>query len=217
MDAFFRLAISGLLTRKLGFPEVIEVSSFDEVQEYLSTHTEASIALLNLSTPGMGGTAGLRTFRECFPETKIAVTSASSSRRNILAALEAGVHGYLPKNLSIPELTAAVNYILDGGIYVPPSLADSDTISEVVTAQNPLTPRQKDVLELLVQGKPNKEIALALKLSEGTVKVHMAAIFRRFGVNNRAAAVIACARQNSSRRPSGQSRMLREDVSVSVE
>ena len=60
-------------------------------------------------------------------------------------------------------------------------------------ARGQLTPRQKDVLELLVQGKPNKEIASALNLGEGTVKIHLAAIFRYFGVNNRAAAAVASA------------------------
>jgi DNA-binding NarL/FixJ family response regulator len=217
IDAFFRLAISGLLTHKLGYSEVVEVSSFGEAREYFSEHSQISIALLNLSTPGMGGTAGLRALREGFPETKIAVTSASRSRRNILAALESGVHGYLPKNLGIPELAAALRFILDGGIYVPSSLAELETSSNVVTARSPLTPRQRDVLELLVQGKPNKEIASALKLSEGTVKVHMAAIFRRFGVNNRAAAVMACTRYNSGLRPPSASRAPRDDVSIAAD
>lgn len=203
-DPFFRLAISGLLTRKLGFAEVVEVSSFDEAQDYLSEHHDVSIALLNLATPTLMGGTGLRAFRECFPEMKIAVTSSSSSRRSILTALEAGVHGYLPKSLSIPELTAALNCILDGGIYVPSSLAELDVASNVGTPRSSLTPRQKDVLELLIQGKPNKEIAYMLNLREGTVKVHMAAIFRRFGVNNRAAAVIACARENSTSKPSSR-------------
>jgi DNA-binding NarL/FixJ family response regulator len=65
---------------------------------------------------------------------------------------------------------------------------------------SPLTPRQQDVLDLLVQGKTNKEIALALGLGEGTVKIHMAAIFRYFGVNNRAAAAVAGARPYPNRR-----------------
>jgi DNA-binding NarL/FixJ family response regulator len=124
------------------------------------------------------------------------------------------------KSLSITELGAALQTIFDGGIYVPPCLADispntaegslveslapmSEKLEPVVDhheAISPLTPRQQDVLDLLVQGKTNKEIAIALGLGEGTVKIHMAAIFRYFGVNNRAAAAVAGARPYPNRR-----------------
>ena len=128
----------------------------------------------------------------------------------MLLALEAGVHGYMLKSLSIAELTTALETIFNGGIYAPPSLADlSLEFNESMKGMAPsveqgeaagqLTPRQQDVLDLLVQGKSNKEIALALRLGEGTVKIHMAAIFRHFGVNNRAAAAVAGTRPNSNR------------------
>jgi DNA-binding NarL/FixJ family response regulator len=203
------MAVSGLLVRELGFSEVIEAGSFDAATEYLRDHPEVSIAILNLSTAGMRAAVGLRIIRECFPQTKLAVVSSSDSRRNVLSALESGVHGYMPKNLGIVEMTAALRLILDGGIYVPPTLAEvsrrlPQSVIELtefrssshLTPRSPLTPRQRDVLELLVQGKPNKEIASALQLGEGTVKIHVAAIFRYFGVNNRAAAAVAWARPN---------------------
>ena len=209
VDVYFRMAVSALLTRELGFSDVIEMHSFDDAKDYLQDHPELSVAILDLFTPGMRAAAGIRVLRTCFPQTKVAITSISSSRRNILSALESGAHGYLPKNLNIGELTASLRLVLDGGIYVPPSLAEmTPQIPESTirlpelrvfsdpTARSPLTPRQLDVLELLVQGKPNKEIASALKLSEGTVKIHLAAIFRYFGVNNRAAAAVASALPN---------------------
>ncbi|KAB0265801.1 response regulator transcription factor [Microvirga brassicacearum] len=206
------MAVSALLTRELGFSDVVEVNTFDEAKEYLLSNAEVFVIILDLSTPGMKAAAGLQTLRACFPRTKVAVTSASNFRRNILSALESGVHGYVPKNLSIAEVTGALRLVLDGGIYVPPSLADVGTripesgirrpepraLSDPA-ARSPLTPRQLDVLELLVQGKPNKEIASALNLGEGTVKIHLAAIFRYFGVNNRAAAAVASARPTPGR------------------
>ena len=205
-DVYFRMAIKALLMRELGFSDVIEVHSFDEAKEYLLGHAEVSVAILDLSTPAMKAAAGLRIVRACFPETKVVASSITDARCDILSTLESGAHGYLPKNSNIAELTAALRLILDGGIYVPPSLAEATSeVSESVigsrelralsdaVARSPLTPRQMDVLELLVLGKTNKEMALALKLGEGTVKIHLAAIFRHFGVTNRAAAAVACA------------------------
>jgi DNA-binding NarL/FixJ family response regulator len=230
VDDYFRMAISALLTRKLGFSDVIEARSFDEAKEHFIQRAEVSVAILDLSTPGMKAAAGLRTIRACFPETRVAVTSVSSFRRNILSALESGVHGYLPKNLNIAELTTALRLILGGGIYVPPSLAEvAPTIPESATrlpelrvfsdttSKSPLTPRQMDVLELLIQGKSNKEIASALNLGAGTVKIHLAAIFRYFGVNNRAAAAVASTRSNPGRGLFLSSRASHERVPIPAE
>ncbi|MBL0408077.1 response regulator transcription factor [Microvirga aerilata] len=211
-DPYFRMAVGAILNRQFGFTEIIEAASLDEAVECLATNPDISTALFDLSMPGMRAPTNLRAVRECFPKTRIAVISASNARRDILLALEAGVHGYMPKNLSITELTAALRTVFDGSIFVPASLADIPSTSESYSEEqfaadplepsgmvNPLTPRQQEVLELLVQGKTNKEIALALKLGEGTIKIHMAAIFRYFGVNNRAAAAVAGARPYTDR------------------
>ncbi|WP_445502898.1 LuxR C-terminal-related transcriptional regulator [Microvirga sp. G4-2] len=223
-DAYFRMAVGAILIRQFGFSEIIEAGSLDEALERLGEHPNIGVALFDLSMPGMRTPTNLRTVRECFPDTRVAVISASSNRRNILLALEAGVHGYMLKSLSITDLAAALQTIFDGGIYVPPCLADISGTPVDATEEepqkaaektepsapepepehgepiSPLTPRQQDVLDLLVQGKTNKEIALALGLGEGTVKIHMAAIFRYFGVNNRAAAAVAGARPYPNRR-----------------
>ncbi len=66
----------------------------------------------------------LRAVRECFPQTRVAVISGSKSRRDMLLAFEAGVHGYMLKSLSITELTTDLETIFNGRIYAPPSLAD---------------------------------------------------------------------------------------------
>lgn len=214
-DAYFRLAMSVILTRQFGFSELIEVESLDEALECLGERPGIRAALLDLSMPGMKTSANLRAVRECSPETRLAVTSSSKDRRDILLALEAGAHGFLPKSLSVPDLTSAMQAVLGGHIYVPPliaeipapiegeGLAGSRPIQASKTnASGPLTSRQQDVLDLLIQGKTNKEIACALKLGEGTIKIHMAALFRYFGVSNRAAAAVAGARPYPNRRPS---------------
>ena len=211
-DAYFRIALSAILVRQFGFANVLEAGSFDEAIERLGENINTSAALFDLSMPGMRTPTNLRTVRECFPNTQVAVISASSARRDILLALEAGVHGYMLKSLSISELANALQVVFSGSIYVPPALADISVpaeplvsppevpIGEPLEGAGVLTARQQEVLDLLTQGKTNKEIALALKLGEGTVKIHMAAIFRFFGVNNRAAAAVAGARPYPNRR-----------------
>jgi DNA-binding NarL/FixJ family response regulator len=103
-DEFFRMALRSILQAKLGFSQVIETASLDEAVECLSGSDRADLALFDLAMPGMASAASLRAVRECFPELKIAVVSASSRRSDILQALEAGVHGYVPKSLGANDL-----------------------------------------------------------------------------------------------------------------
>ncbi len=215
-DDFFRLAVVAILTRSFGFGEVVETGSLDAAVDQLSTRGGAvTLALFDLAMPGMEGPGSLSAVRECFPAVKVAVVSASTERNKILTALEVGVHGYVPKGIGSAELTRAVGMILDGQIYVPASLAVLDGAGPrpALEARTPgfdgrpegrqdgrplripdLTPRQRDVLALLVEGRSNKEIARRLQLGEGTVKVHMAALLRSLGVQNRAAAAVVGAR-----------------------
>jgi DNA-binding NarL/FixJ family response regulator len=210
-DSYFRMAISAILTTQLGFSQIIEVGSLNEAIERLDQNSDVSVALFDLTMPGMTTLTNLRMVRENFPNARVAVVSGSQSRRDILLSLEAGVHGYVPKCLSVTELTGALQTVLDGKLYVPSLLADVDASPQEEPPAKParletdefdpvhlLTRRQQEVLELLIKGKSNKEIALALKLGEGTVKVHLAAIFRHFGVNNRAAAAVAATRAHLS-------------------
>jgi len=201
-DEFFRMALATILTSKLKFAEVVQAASLDEGVEKLSARNDISLALFDLAMPGMESPANLRAVRDCFETLRVAVVSSSKNRQDILSALEAGVHGYVPKGLGVADLAHSLQLIVDGVIYVPPSIADlpaqeQPAPSREVPAAPPraalatLTPRQRGVLELLVQGKSNKAIARDLDLGEGTVKVHMAALFRSLGVRTRTAAAVA--------------------------
>lgn len=202
-DEFFRMALATILTDRLKFAKVVQAASLDEAVERLSARSDISLALFDLAMPGMESPANLRAVRDCFETLRVAVVSGSKNRQDVLSALEAGVHGFVPKGLGVAELVHALQLIVDGVIYVPPSIATLPSAAEErpaaareaasppKSALTALTPRQRGVLALLVEGKSNKAIARDLDLGEGTVKVHMAALFRSLGVRTRTAAAVA--------------------------
>lgn len=212
-DEFFRIALKSILSDRLGIGEVIESGSLDEALEVLGNSDHLDIALFDLAMPGMESSASLGAVRTLFPDTRVVVVSSSRRRDDILTALGTGVHGYIPKGYRVEELTRAIRMIMGGEIYVPPSLAEvSSDVAEPVRTEgaNPLsvrgvtlTTRQWDVLRLIVEGRSNKEIARALNLGEGTVKIHLAAVFRNLGVRNRSAAAVSGAALLSERGTAG--------------
>jgi DNA-binding NarL/FixJ family response regulator len=194
----YRMGLAFTLKDRLGFDEVAEACSLDEALEKLGETEGVALALFDLSMPGMESAASLAAVRECYPDLPIAVVSGSDSRNDVLDALAAGVNGFVPKRLVDEELVAALRTIVSGAIFVPPTLATTGIARTRPASHEPLaldrlTPRQRDVLSLLIEGRSNKEIARALDLGHGTVKIHLAALFRHLGVRNRAAAVAAAA------------------------
>lgn len=195
-DEFFRQSVQAILQKRFGFSDVVQCGSLDEAVEALSSNEFVSFALFDLMMPGMQSPGNLKAVRECFPNLRLVVASASEQRGDILHALEVGVHGYIAKRLGVSKLTEALDLILRGHILVPSSLSEIDPGATDLRAPaelaslsaESLSPRQSQVLQLLMQGKSNKEIARALKLGEGTVKVHLAALFRTLGVNSRSGA-----------------------------
>jgi DNA-binding NarL/FixJ family response regulator len=193
----YRMGLALTLKDRLGFDEVAEAASLDEALERLGETEGVALALFDLSMPGMQSAASLAAVRECYPDLPIAVVSGSESRSDVLDALAAGVNGFVPKSLVDDALVAALGTIVSGAIFVPATLATATSSHAAAPPPEPaldrLTPRQRDVLGLLMEGRSNKEIARALDLGQGTVKIHLAALFRHLGVRNRAAAVAAAA------------------------
>lgn len=194
-DEFFRMALRVILIEQLGFSQVIEASTLDDAIEYLG-RGEVTLALFDLAMPGMTSAASLRAVREGFPDLNIAVISGSRRRDDVLLALTNGVNGYVPKSLGPAKIRNALELVLDGLVYVPQLITDLDAeeLAQPRVARqgvlDGLTPRQTEVLRVLVQGKSNKEIARILDLSESTVKVHMSALFRTLGTSSRSAAAV---------------------------
>ncbi len=191
----FRSGLKQLLVDVLDFEHVREAETLDEAIEMLTNEGAGDLVLVDLRMPGMSGAEALAALRDGFPEARIAVVSAWEERAEILAALSAGVHGYIPKSLSAVEIAAAIRDILDGKIYVPAALgrrepgAPLDERTGNVGGSEKLTVRQKEVLGELLKGRSSKEIARTLDIAEGTVKIHLAAIYRTVGVRTRAEAI----------------------------
>jgi DNA-binding NarL/FixJ family response regulator len=171
-----------------------------------------SLALIDLAMPGVRGSEHLAEVIERLPDVPVMVLSGSEDPALMKSLLAMGVQGFIPKAYSPEVMLSAVRLVLSGGVYVPPLLlqerVDGATPlpEAAATSQQPspdsleerlrklLTERQIDVLRLLSQGKPNKLIARDLGISEGTVKIHLAAIFRALNVRNRVEAVVASRR-----------------------
>jgi DNA-binding NarL/FixJ family response regulator len=209
-DEYFRLALASLLRTSLGFTEIVEAGSHDQAIELLGGSAEgATLALFDLRMPGVESPANLAAVRECYPTMRVVMVSGSRDKRDILAALDAGLHGFVPKSFGPAELVRALNVVINGDIFVPPFIADLPPSREAVDAaavpaavQIPpvnaatrntpsLSPRQQQVLELLTKGFSNKMISRELQLAEGTVKIHVAALLRHLGVSSRAGAAAA--------------------------
>ena len=180
-----------LLDTTLPGCNVIEAATFDAALDALRA-APTDMLLLDLDMPGMLGLASVHELRRLFPAVKIAVVSGSSEQQMIIDCLVAGVSGYVLKEVSVEEVAYAIRSIFEGWTYVTPSLVHMIDSEGRATLTRParFTSRQLDVLRQLTLGRSNKEIARALSLSEGTVKIHLAAIFRLLGARNRTEAVV---------------------------
>lgn len=197
-----RDALEAILTTRFGFARVREAGSLDEALLRLDERPHADLVLLDLDMPGVASASSVAAVRQGHPATKVAVVSASQRRQDILMALAAGAHGYISKAQGAAAVGDALEAILRGEIYVPPSLAEPAPAAPLpaeAKAARPeappvLTPRQAEVLTLLVEGRSNKDIARRLGLGEGTVKGHVAGLLHALGVSNRSAAAAIGAR-----------------------
>jgi DNA-binding NarL/FixJ family response regulator len=192
----FRFGLAQLLRQALGAERILEAERFEQALEHLQDE-DLRLAIIDLGMPGLANPDQLATIRTQRPDVHVVVISGSDSREDILAALAAGVHGYIVKSQRIQALIDKLRYVLGGEIYVPPSLAERPSplaaqptrqaVSRPMTGT--LSERRRQVLKGLVEGLSNKEIARQLGISEGTVKMHIAALFRLLGATNRTHAV----------------------------
>jgi DNA-binding NarL/FixJ family response regulator len=171
---------------------LVEAENYPGLFRQASRHPDLDLALVDLNMPGLPGLHGIREFRSRFPAIPLVVLSASQSPVDIRSTIDAGALGYIPKASTTADILSALRQVLAGQVFTPhwPDEANSAFFSNGAPTIH-LTKRQLEVLRLMQQGCPNKVIAYKLDLTEGTVKVHVAAIFGALGVRNRTEAVLA--------------------------
>jgi DNA-binding NarL/FixJ family response regulator len=190
---FFRHGMIALLKHSRPGWQLMEAGTADEVLAHLRD-ASPKLVLLDLQLPGMHGADGVRRLRMLCPTQSIVVLADSDERETILDCLAAGAQGYVLKSASPSQFLRALDTILSGGVFAPASLTGTplrmpaaapgaDVRMQPLLAT--LTDRQRDVFRLLAEGCATKTIARRLDLAVGTVKVHLAAIYRVLGAHSR--------------------------------
>jgi len=202
--ALLRDGIALVMEREFTGLQLMQAGTLAEARAAIAQHADIQLVLLDLSLPDGHGIAELPWLREAAPVARLVALSADESIDTIMAAINAGAAGFIPKSVQSGAMLEALRIVLDGGIYLPSAALDRrsaprpDTANWVPQALSPeqigFSPRQADVLRMLVDGKPNKVIGRELEMSESTVKTHLSAIFRKLDAGSRTQAVVAAAR-----------------------
>lgn len=197
-----RAGIGHILGRLADDVAVTEAGDVEQSLELLGAN-EFDLVLVDLMMPGMNGFEGLASIRSMAGSAPVVVISMKERSEDVRQSIEAGAVGYIPKSSEPDILINALKLVLSGGVYLPPNVlgspdARSRDLDQGRDVREPsddqfarLTPRQREVLSLMAQGKSNKEIAMELGLAAGTVKIHVSSIFKALKVSNRTRAVIA--------------------------
>ncbi|WP_413318993.1 response regulator transcription factor [Agrococcus sp. 1P02AA] len=198
-QTLIRQGIGGLLG-VAGIEVVGEAADGREALDVIAA-TRPDVVLLDVRMPGFDGLWTLERMREAGDATPVLVLTTFDDDGQVLDAVRAGARGYLLKDVTLEQLSSAVRTLADGGTAIAPAM--TDRLLQAIRAtpgesdQTPvqqLTERELEVLRLLAQGSPNREIAEALFLAEGTVKNHVSAIIMKLGARDRTSAVLRALR-----------------------
>ncbi|VAW59968.1 hypothetical protein MNBD_GAMMA11-879 [hydrothermal vent metagenome] len=178
----------------------LEAQDYPQTLNHIKTSEHIDIILLDLSMPGMKRLAGLKQVRKSAPSIPIIVLSVFEGTEDINSALSYGANGYVAKSSAGKALPHAIEQVMQGETCLPDTFVNSSGITtgtqcdyralpELASAEFLLTARQLDVLQFLVDGYANKEIARKLNIAEPTVKTHLSNIYRVLGISTRTGAV----------------------------
>lgn len=186
--------------------EVLDAGHCRRAFELAAQHPDLDLVLLDYHLPDMNGLAALNIFRREHPELPIIMLSGSVNPAIMRQVLARGAAGFVTKAALSDELLSAVRLVLAGEVYEPPDLYPAPGMAlppdaDAGQAAGKLTPRQEDVLYLLLDGRSNKEISHMLQLADETTKNHVSGILRVFGVQTRVQAVLAAARHGYTKPP----------------
>lgn len=200
-NPLFRAGLRYVVERNLDAATIDEAATLGEVIAAAGRGDGHDLVVIDLGLSGLDGFDGLRRLRQQLNAAPIVVFGPAGSRRAILQSIESGAHGFVPDNATIETVGEALKLVLAGNVYVPAAVlaepeADRSAANDggapiPATAElASLTPRQRQVLDLLVRGHSNREIAKQLGVAQGTVRIHVAAILRALNVRNRTQAAL---------------------------
>ena len=184
----FREGIRFFLKLLDGQVTALEAGSYQATVDQLALEWPVDLLLLDLEMPGMNLTEGFQAIRRRYPELPIAIVSGVTDANIIRSLIDGGARGFIPKLSGSEQLLDALRRILAGEIYVPEAMFVRPAAQPGEGGET-LTARQLDILPLLAEGLPNKQIADALGFTEGTVKQHLKDLFKRLSARNRTQAV----------------------------
>jgi NarL family two-component system response regulator LiaR len=160
---------------------------------------EPDVVLMDLVMPGMGGVEAIRGLREARPEARVLVLTSFLDDEKLFPAVRAGAAGYLLKDVEPAELVRAIRTVDDGEALLHPAVAarlmEEFAETERPAAEDALTAREREVLQLIARGLPNKLIARDLEIAEKTVKTHVSSILSKLGLTDRTQAALYAVRR----------------------
>jgi DNA-binding NarL/FixJ family response regulator len=199
-----RDAMASILQGLSSSPRVLQAADCGAALRLARAHRDLDLVLLDLNLPGSRGFDALDRIRREHPALPVVILSMFQDRQTVLGAIQRGAMGFIPKAAAKDVILKAARQVLAGGVYVPPEAVSGTSVSggeaqEFVApgrgarslADLRLTPRQGQVLALIMRGNSNKEICQTLGLAERTVKVHVTAVLTALKVSSRTQAVIA--------------------------
>ncbi|HIF24693.1 MAG TPA: response regulator transcription factor [Micavibrio sp.] len=200
--AMFRDALVDYLQRTELNADVTIAKDMNEVMEVMQGGDKFDLVMLDFRMPGMDDLRGLESLLEHYPDTRAVILSGMARTKDVEKAMDMGAAGYLPKTLTGKALINGINKVMAGEKYVAidyntneimaSSKGHEDEDADVADsgAKADLTPRESEVLEFLLRGASNKEIARSLDLQVVTVKLHVRGICRKLGAKNRTQAAL---------------------------
>jgi DNA-binding NarL/FixJ family response regulator len=187
--ALVRSGFRALIQRFSDIEVVAEAAGGWEMLELTAKH-RPQIVLLDITMPGLNGLDALAELRRRAPATRVLVVSMHTGEEYVRRALRAGASGYLLKDAAVPELELAIRAVARGEIYLSPALSKLlvadflERAGRTESANDRLTPRQRQILQLIAEGQTTKEIAAHLGLSIKTVETHRTQLMERLDVHD---------------------------------
>jgi two-component system NarL family response regulator len=190
------MGLAALLRQESDLEVVATAETGAEALDLYRQH-KPDVALLDLRMPGLDGAEVTHALRAEFPHARVLLLTSFDTEEDVHRALQAGASGYLLKTARRPELVAAIRAAHAGGQWIPREVAAR---AAERAAQPALSPRQREVLDLVAKGLSNKEIASVLGFTEDGTKQHLRQIYARLGVTDRAEATAEAIRRGIIRR-----------------